>query len=109
MGVMTMEHTPSNNKNRFRLGRIVGTPAALEALQRSGQTPLHFLALHSALDPGCLDAHDQQANIEAVAHEGTIEEQSRVFSAYLTSRGEKIYVITEADRASTCILLPEDY
>jgi hypothetical protein len=103
--------TPNHSSRRssFRLGRIVGTPAALAALERSGQTALHFLALHSALDPGCLDEQDQKTNAEAVAHEGDEENQSRVFSSYLTARGEKIWVITEADRSSTCILLPADY
>jgi hypothetical protein len=104
-----MRNTPSSNTNRFRLGRIVATPAALAALERAGQTALHFIALHSALDPGCLDADDQKTNLDAVAHEGDAEQQGRVFSAYLTKANEKLWVITEADRSSTCILLPEDY
>ena len=95
--------------NSFRLGQIVATPAALHALEKSGENALHFLRLHSALDPGTLDEHDQKANAEAVAHEGDLENQSRVFSAFKTKLGEKIWVITEADRSSTCVLLPEDY
>ena len=104
-----MSNTSLTNKKQFRLGRIVATPAALAALERAPQTALHFLALHSALDPGCLNAEDQQTNEEAVEHEGDAEQQGRVFSAFMTTANEKLWVITEADRSSTCILLPEDY
>ena len=88
----------STKTNSFRLGQVVATPAALHVLEKSGETALHFLRLHAALDPGTLDEHDQKANAEAVAHEGDVENQSRVFSAYQTKLGEKIWVITEADR-----------
>ena len=104
-----MSNTPSTNKNRFRLGCIVATPAALAVLERSGETALHFVSLHAALDPGCLDVQDQQTNLDAIAHEGDIEKQSRVFSAYMTKMGDKLWVITETDRSSTCVLLPSDY
>ena len=93
----------------FRLGQIVATPAALRALEQAGQDALHFIRLHAVLDPGTLDADDQKANERAVAHEGNPDQQERVFSAYTTKAGEKIWVITEADRSSTCVLLPEDY
>jgi len=93
----------------FRLGQIVATPAALRALEQSGESASHFLRLHAALDPGTLDADDQKANERAIAHEGDLDQQERVFSAFKTKLGEKIWVITEADRSSTCVLLPEDY
>jgi hypothetical protein len=44
-----------------------------------------------------------------VAHEGDGEQQARVLSSYPTAFGEKLWVITEADRSSTCILLPDEY
>ena len=50
-----------------------------------------------------MDKEDQQANHQAV------EEGSRVFSAYHLSTGVKVWVITEADRSSTSLLLPEEY
>jgi hypothetical protein len=56
----------STNDPRFPLGRVVATPGALEALRDSGQTPIEFLNRHAALDPGELNAEDQQANEEAV-------------------------------------------
>jgi hypothetical protein len=57
----------------------------------------------SALDPGVLAAEDQLANLQAVG-EGT-----RVFSAYDLLDGTRIWIITEADRSATTILLPEEY
>jgi len=47
--------------------------------------------------------HDRQANDEALVS------GERLLSAYKTLRGVKLWVITEADRSSTCCLLPEEY
>jgi hypothetical protein len=55
------------------------------------------------LDPGVLAAEDQLANLRAV-REGT-----RVFSAYELLDGTRIWIITEANRSATTILLPEEY
>jgi len=55
------------------------------------------------LDPGVLAAEDQLANLQAV-REGT-----RVFSAYELRDGTRIWIITEADRSATTILLPKEY
>jgi len=93
---------------KFRLGQIVATPGALEALQRSGQDPLFFLERHVLGDWGEVDAEDSKLNDESV------RDGSRILSAYRTLKGEKLWIITEAEgddgrRASTCILLPEEY
>ncbi|MBI1249348.1 hypothetical protein GC197_16075 [bacterium] len=93
----------SKNKPRFPLGRFVATPGALEALEATGQSPMELIQRHVVLDPGELDEEDQQTNEEAVADGG------RVFSSYLLKDGTKIWVITEADRSSTCLLLPDEY
>ena len=90
-------------KPKFPLGKIVSTPGALEALNDSGQTPFEFLSRHLAGDWGVVDDEDKQANDDALIH------GERLLSAYLTSKGIKIWVITEADRSSTCLLLPEEY
>jgi hypothetical protein len=82
---------------------VVATPGALEALRNANQSPGEFIKCHLQLDPGDLDKLDQAANRSALAN------GSRIFSAYHTSKGEKLWVITEADRSSTCILLPEEY
>jgi hypothetical protein len=93
----------NDRKPRFSLGNVVATPGALEALEAAKQTPMELLRRHVALEPGELDEEDQQTNLEAVAS------GERVLSSYLLSDGTKIWVITEADRSSTCLLLPEEY
>ena len=87
---------------RFSPGLVVATPAALALLAACGKTPSEFLGRHLSGDWGDLDAHDRRENERAV------REGFRIFSAYDTTRG-RAYVITEADRSSTCVLRPEDY
>jgi hypothetical protein len=87
----------------FSLGSLVATPAALEALGRAGQAPAEFLARHAAGDWGEVDATDRKLNDAAV------KAGERLLSAYKTKAGERIWIITEADRSSTCILLPDEY
>lgn len=94
----------NDTKPRFTLGQTVATPGALEALETSGQAAAEFLQRHLVLDPGDLNEEDQQTNEEAITS------SERVFSSYLLNDGTtKIWVITEADRSSTCLLLPEEY
>ena len=88
---------------RFHLGRIVATPGALEALEIAGDTALTFLQRHIAGDWGDLDEQDRAEN-ELSAREGF-----RLLSAYQLRDGTKIWIITEADRSSTTILLPSEY
>lgn len=93
----------------FALGKVVGTPGALEALKLTGQQPAEFLRRHQSGDWGDLDQHDKRANEEAVKHEGDPERQARVFSSYILTDQTTIWVITEHDRSSTCLLLPSEY
>lgn len=88
---------------RFILGQVVATPPALAALEEAGQTPAEFLQRHVAGQWGLVDADDWQANEDALLH------GDRLLSAYDLSTGVRIWVITEADRSSTCVLLPSDY
>lgn len=88
---------------KFSLGRILITPGALAALEAAGQTPHGFLHRHVLGDWGDVDAHDRQAN------EGALRAGARLLSVYWTRREVKLWVITEADRQSTTILLPEEY
>lgn len=88
---------------RFILGHVVATPGALETLQKVGLSPLALLSRHSRGDWGNMSKEDLQANEEAVV------EGSRIFSAYQLPGGEKVWIITEGDRSSTCLLLPEEY
>jgi hypothetical protein len=88
---------------KFSLGSLVATPAALQAIADSGQIPLYFFSRHVRGDYGDVDAHDKRANDLA------IKEGSRILSSYTTLKGVKVWCITEADRSSTCLLLPEEY
>ena len=87
----------------FPLGQTVMTPGAQEALQRAGQLPRTFLASHVRGDWGDLDAEDKRANDRA------LKDGTRILSAYHTKKGDKLWVITEADRSVTTILLPSEY
>ena len=93
---------------KFPLGQIVATPGALEALQESGETPWDFISRHVAGNWGDLDAEDKLLNEQA------LKDGSRLFSAYHTTLGKKLYVISEAvdddgNRAATTLLLPVEY
>jgi hypothetical protein len=94
---------------KFTLGQIGATPGALEVLKQSNQSPMEFILRHVQLDGGCLSAEDRKQNELAVADEGNFEHQERVFSAFLTKTGEKLWVITEASRERTTLLLPSEY
>jgi hypothetical protein len=87
----------------FPLGRLLATPGALAALERAGCDPVHLIARHVTGDWGELDAEDRDANERAV------REGSRILSAYRLPAGQRIWVITEADRSLTTLLLPEEY
>ena len=90
-------------KPKFLVGKLVATPGALEALVEAGQTPMDFVSRHVQGDWGeCCD-EDREAN------ENALRNGDRLFSVYQTAKGVKIWVITEADRSSTCVLLPEEY
>jgi hypothetical protein len=88
---------------RFELGRIVATPGALRALEVAEQLPAEFLDRHVQGDWGDLGDEDKQENEFSVRH------GFRILSAYTTSAGDKIWIITEADRSATTLLLPEEY
>jgi len=88
---------------KFPLGQVVATPGALAALEGSGQTALEFITRHASGDWGELDEHDRREN------ERSLKEGCRILSAYRLSSNVKIWIITEADRSSTTILLPDEY
>jgi hypothetical protein len=84
------------------LGRVVATPGALEVLVEAGEDPLCYLARHASGDWGELDEGDRRENEQSLKHGW------RILSSYPV--GEKIiWIITEADRSVTTILLPEEY
>jgi hypothetical protein len=88
---------------RFALGRILATPGAINAMKDAGESPLRLLKRHANGDFGNLHEDDVRAN------ELAIRRGMRVLSAYVLSAEERVWVITEADRSATTILLPEEY
>ena len=93
---------------KFELGQVVATPGALEVLKAAGQHPAEFLDRHLRGDWGDLDGEDKALNNAALI------DGSRILSSYKTRIGTKFWAITEATgddgrRASTCLLLPEEY
>lgn len=86
----------------FGLGEVVATPGALELLKNNHRTIIDLLLRHASGDWGELDEHDRQEN------EFSLKKGLRILSVYQVN-GKKMWVITEADRSSTCLLLPEEY
>ena len=106
---------------RFPLGRLFATPGVVALVAEIGiegrpysvqvaagdELPmsrlLPFLRRHVAGDWGDVSAEDWKANDEALAA------GERLLSAYVVRPGERLWIITEADRSSTTVLLPDEY
>lgn len=89
---------------RFSLGEIVATPGAIEAMSEAETGASELLDRHVSGDWGDLGEDDKQEN------ELSVREGFRIFSAYILPKtGIKVWVITEADRSLTTILLPSEY
>ena len=88
---------------RFPLGQTLITPGAQEAIRDAGQLPLEFLLRHQSGDWGDLCNEDKREN------EYSVNRSLRILSKYHTTEGEALYIITEADRSATTILLPSEY
>lgn len=86
---------------KFSLGRIFATPAALAVL--TPQDILLALNRHAVGDWGDVSNDDKEAN------ERALKDGSRLFSVYISANGVRFWVITEADRSATTAMLPEDY
>ena len=86
---------------KFPLGRLVATPNALEQIPHPAI--LAALQRHMTGDWGDVDEHDREEN------ELSLKEGFRLLSVYRSAAGVKFWIITEADRSATTVLLPEDY
>jgi len=86
---------------KFPLGDIVATPNALNKIPND--EILLALSRHISGDWGKLDPEDSAANERALRSGG------RLFSEYHSTRNVKFWIITEADRSVTTVLLPQDY
>jgi hypothetical protein len=90
-------------RDRFALGQTVATPGAFEAFARTGEAPLPFLAQHATGTWGELGDEDKAEN------EFALEHGFRILCAYRLTDNTRIWIIREADRSVTTILLPEEY
>jgi len=86
---------------KLTLGRIVITRGALNTL--NAEDVLFSLARHQQGDWGDVWEEDWNENDYSVSR------MLRILSAYRDRNGVKFWVITEADRSSTCVLLPDEY
>ena len=87
----------------FPLGQLVATPGALDAMWRNGTGAWTYLSRHLTGDWGDLSAEDRAEN------ELSLREGFRLLSAYALPDGTRLWIITEADRSATTLLLPEEY
>jgi hypothetical protein len=88
---------------KFPLGQIVATSGALAALEASGDDAFEYLVRHIQGDWGEVDEHDRRENDLSLIH------GLRLLSVYRLRSRTKIWIITEADRSTTTILLPDEY
>ena len=90
----------------FDLGRVVATPGAMDLLVSAGERPARLLERHAAGDWGKIPPEDAREN------ERSLKYGWRLMSSYpmgSEADDERVWVITEADRSSTCLLLPSEY
>ncbi|WP_241139593.1 plasmid related protein [Achromobacter xylosoxidans] len=94
--------TAQRRRLPISLGQVVATPGALNLLQRASLNPFQMLLRHRSGDWGDVQPEDALANEAAAIH------GNRVISSYEVA-GERLWIITEADRSATTLLLPEEY
>lgn len=88
-------------EGRFALGQLVMTPGVKEAVAPSEM--MRAVRRHARGDWGDIKREDQASNDRAV------KEGDRLLSSYTTKAGTVFWVITEADRSATTLLLPDEY
>lgn len=86
----------------FALGQIVATPGALELLDQEAVNASLLLERHQSGDWGDVPEEDAEENQSFVAN------GNRILSSYAIG-DERLWIITEADRSSTTLLLPSEY
>ena len=99
---MSIAQTEPSRAVRLPLGHVVATPDALDIVRTHGLDVVGLLHRHRSGDWGDLSEYDARTNDHAVASGG------RVLSAYDTAGG-RLWIITEADRSATTVLLPSEY
>ncbi len=94
---------PAPASTLFPLGQVVATPGALDLLDRSATNANELLRRHQCGDWGCVPAEDAEENRHSV------DCGYRILSSYFLNATERIWIITEADRSVTTLLLPDEY
>jgi len=87
----------------FALGQVVATPGALDLLDRTATNALDLLIRHQTGDWGSVPPEDAEENLQSIAS------GRRILSSYYLNNTERLWVITEADRSATTLLLPDEY
>lgn len=87
----------------FPPGQLVATPGALALLEKANKSLLEFLSRHLRGDWGDLCQEDKTENELSLKH------GFRLMSSYPITDTEKLWIITEADRSVTTLLLPKEY
>jgi hypothetical protein len=87
----------------FPLGQVVATPGALHALDLKKVDPRVLLGRHQVGDWGDVPPEDRREN------ELSVNQGFRILSSYLLDDDQRVWIITEADRSVTTILLPDEY
>lgn len=102
-----MDHSKTTNPIPamiwFPLGQVVATPGALDLLDRTATNSLDLLIRHQHGDWGSVPPDDAEANLQAIVSE------CRILSSYYLNANERLWIITEADRSVTTLLLPDEY
>ena len=88
---------------RFPLGKLVATPGALRLLEQHKAEPFDFILRHVGGDFGTIDAEDVFAN------EAALKRGNRILSSYPFGSDKKLWIITEANRTVTTLLLPDEW
>ncbi len=101
MTVQTPKQSASGKPSLFTLGELCSTPGALHQINMTEIAAA--LARHNEGDWGECDSEDWEQNEQA------LRDGSRLFSVYRSSNGVKFWIITEADRSATTVLLPDEY
>lgn len=88
---------------KFPLGRLLATPAAIKVVEEAGIDLFSLVVRHGSGDWGEVCREDAEEN------ERSVRNGWRILSAYAVRHEAKVWILTEADRSCTTILLPEEY
>ena len=87
----------SQQATKFNLGRVVVTPGANQALLADGQTAELVLSRHQSGDWGEVSDRERELNEQA------LEGRLNVLSIYRTRAGQRVTIVTKADRSLTLV------